>query len=125
MESCELIPPSDDEIRNAQKRLGFSFSSDYIAFIKSGYDLADAPLDALEIVKPPRYLDIYRMLADAREHYDLPKTLLPICEDNSDLYCLSENGEVVFWSHNGITDERWSSVSEWCNQMIVESRNDR
>ncbi|QFI37947.1 SMI1/KNR4 family protein [Moritella marina ATCC 15381] len=119
----ELAPriPTDIEIAQAQEKLGFRFSTEYIAFIKSGYDLGDALLEALEIVDPPSYADIFEVLESAREFYDLPTELLPICEDNSDYYCLNSYGEVVFWSHNGVTNEKWANVSEWRGQMIAES----
>ena len=53
--------------------------------------------------------------------YDLPVELMPICEDNSDYYCINNNGEVVFWSHNGATDEKWANVTVWRNQMVLEA----
>ncbi|MGF1816979.1 SMI1/KNR4 family protein [Vibrio splendidus] len=112
---------TDAEIDEAQKMLGFEFSLEYIEFIKSGYDLGDAPIEALEISVPPGYVDIFGVLKDAREYYDLPAELLPICEDNSDYYCLNPSGEVVFWSHNGVTDEEWTNVAEWRAQMVAES----
>ncbi len=87
---------TDAEIDEAQKILGFEFPLEYIEFIKSGYDLGDAPMEALEISAPPSYADIFEALKGAREYYDLPADLLPICEDNSDYYCLNQSGEVVF-----------------------------
>ena len=112
---------TDAEIDETQKMLGFEFPLEYIEFIKSGYDLGDAPIEALEISDPPSYADIFGALKDAREYDDLPAELLPICEDNSDYYCLNPWGEVVFWSHNGVTDEKWANVAEWRAQMIAES----
>ena len=121
MEEFEFKMPSDLEIKQAQTKLGFNFSPEYVAFIKSGYALGSASMEALEISNPPSYADIYQTLEDARKYYDLPLDLLPICEDNSDYYCLNPNGEVVFWSHNGTTDEKWANATEWRNQMVVEA----
>lgn len=121
MEEFEIKIPSDIEIEDAQEKLGFKFPEEYVAFIKSGYDLGDAPLEALEIIDPPSYADIYEALESARKSYDLPVELLPICEDNSDYYCINQNGEVVFWSHNGTTDEKWANVTMWRNQMVLET----
>ncbi|MCC5518645.1 SMI1/KNR4 family protein [Vibrio splendidus] len=118
MEEFELKIPTDIEIKEAQEKLGFIFPSEYVAFIKSGYDLGDAPLEALEIVNPPSYADIYEALESARKSYGLPVELMPICEDNSDYYCINQKGEVVFWSNNGTTDEKWKNVTIWRNQMV-------
>lgn len=121
MEEFEFEPPSDKEIEEAQEKLGFTFPSEYIEFIKSGYDLGDAPLEALEISNPPSHADIFEALESARKYYQLPADLCPICEDNSDYYCLNNDGEVVFWSHNGATDKKWANVKEWRNQIVAEA----
>jgi hypothetical protein len=121
MKNFEMIPPTDEEIFKAEKKLGFTFSNEYVQFLKSGYDLADIPMEALEIVNPPSYANIYTALDDARKFLRIPHNLLPICEDNSDYYCLSESGEVIFYSHNGATDDKWENVSIWRNQMIAEN----
>lgn len=121
MEELGFQPPSALEIEEAQRRLGFTFPQEYIDFIKSGYDLGDSTLEALEISNPPSYADIFEALESAREYYELPTELLPICEDNSDYYCINPKGEVVFWSHNGVTDEKWKNVTEWRDSMIAEA----
>jgi len=113
--------PTDIEIAEAQEKLGFIFPPEYVAFIKSGYDLGNAPLEALEIVDPPSYADIYEALVSTRKFYDLPVELMPICEDNSDYYCINDNGEVVYWSHNGISNEKWINVTTWAKQMVLEA----
>lgn len=109
------------KLQRLSKKLGFIFSLEYLEFIKSGYDLGDAPLDALEISNPPSYADIFEALESARKYYQLPKDLCPICENNSDYYCLNQKGEVVFWSHNGATDDGWLNVTVWRNSMAVEA----
>ena len=121
METFEFKAPPDKEIEDAQKKLGFKFPAEYIEFIKSGYDLGDAPLEALEVSNPGSHVDIFEAIESARKYYELPKDLLPIVEDNSDYYCLNKNHEVVFWSHNGVTDEKWASISVWRKQMIDEA----
>lgn len=108
-------------MQRLSKKLGFIFPLEYLEFIKSGYDLGDAPLDALEISNPPSYADIFEALESARKYYQLPKDLCPICENNSDYYCLNQKGEVVFWSHNGATDDGWLNVTVWRNSMAVEA----
>ena len=107
MEVFEYYPPTDKEIEEAQEKLGVAFPDDYISFIKSGYDLGDTPMEALEINSRESHVDIFEVIVSAREYYGLPSNLLPISEDNSDYYCLNSIGEVVFWSPNGITNEKW------------------
>ena len=120
METSIFTQPTDEEIEAAQNRLGFTFPQEYIAFIKSGYDLGDIPLEALEIHRPGSHVDIYEATQNARKYFNLPVELLPIVEDNSDYYCLNQNNEVVFWSHDGIADEKWANLSTWKKSMIEE-----
>ncbi|MCG9788500.1 SMI1/KNR4 family protein [Vibrio mediterranei] len=112
---------TDAQLDEAQEILGFEFPDEYTEFIKSGYDPGDAPIEALDILDPPSYANIFETLKNAREYYDLPEELLPICEDNSDYYCLNLSGEVVFWSHNGVTGEKWANVADWRAQVTAES----
>ena len=121
MEVIEYILPSDDEIAEAQRKLGVCFPNEYIEFIKSGYDLGDSLLECLEINSPGSHVDLFEAIENARKFYGLPEELLPICEDNSDYYCLNEKGEVVFWSHNGATNEKWPNITAWKEQMIFEA----
>lgn len=107
-------------IQRAQRELGFEFSPDYIEFIESGYDLGEMPMDALRIDDPGSSLNIQKVREVATKSYGLPEDLLPIVEVNSDYYCLAESGEVRFWSHNGIADEKWKSISAWREAMYEE-----
>ena len=121
MDEFKIEPPTNSEIKDAEKKLGFDFSKEYIDFLKSGYDLGDVAMEVLEIVNPPSYANIYHALEDAREYHDLPEEFLPICEDNGDYYCLTDWGEVVFWSHNRTANEKWKTVKEWRDAMIRDN----
>lgn len=111
----------DEDISITEKALNWKFPQDYIDFIKSGYNLGESILEALEVGDTESYLDIVQVTNEARESYDLPTNLQPIVEDNSDYYCLTTSNEVVFWSHNGITDEKWDSLSSWIQAMEEEA----
>jgi len=119
--TIRLNPPSDHQIESAQAQLGFRFPDDYIDFIKSGYDMGESILEALEIGDCAPYLNIFLVNEESRNYYDLSVDLLPIVEDNSDYHCLNTKGEIVFWSHNGSTDEKWPSFTNWRLQMIKEA----
>ena len=42
-----------------------------------------------------------------------------MCEDNGDFYCINRTGEVVYWSHNGATDERWPNLATWISEAWI------
>ena len=49
----------------------------------------------------------------------VPRELLPIAEDNGDYYCMNRDGEVLFWPHNGVTDEKWTSLGLWIESVWI------
>ncbi len=121
MESCDYLVPTDKEIALAQETLGLEFHPDYVEFIKSGYDMGDSILQPLEINSTDSCVNIFEAVKVAWDDYGVPRNLLPIVEDNADYYCLATNGEVCFWSHDGVTDEKWVNIKAWCDQMHAEA----
>ncbi|EIF51644.1 hypothetical protein SULAR_02233 [Sulfurovum sp. AR] len=112
--------PTDQEIQEAQEKLNYKFHPDYIEFLKSGSDVANACFEPAVILSGSCHLDIYEISDTAWSKMGLSRDLLPIVEDNGDYYCLNKSGEVVFWSHNGTTDEKWKNISDWYQQVCVE-----
>ena len=49
----------------------------------------------------------------------VPKSLVPIAEDNGDYYCMNEAGEFLYWSHDGTTDEKWPSLENWIQEVWI------
>ena len=58
-------------------------------------------------------------ITDARA-MGLPRDWLPICEDNGNYYCLTDDGTVRFWSHDGATDEKWHSLAVWIKTVWID-----
>ena len=72
---------------------------------------------------PNPALIFHRWLADsAWSDWGVPRSLVPICEDNADFYCVSADGKVIFWAHDtqSPTGEEWSSVGDWINQVLIK-----
>ena len=114
--------PTDVEIDAAESALGLVFHPDYRTFLKSGGDVANAVFEPAVVLPDSGYLDLVDMAQTAWTIVGLPKQLLPFVEDNGDYFCISSTGEVVYWSHNGATNERWPSIAVWHQQVCVEQR---
>ncbi|WP_242456572.1 SMI1/KNR4 family protein [Vibrio mediterranei] len=76
---------TDAQLDEAQEILGFEFPDEYTEFIKSGYDPGDAPIEALDILDPPSFANIFetlKMLASItiyqRNYYPYAKITLTI-----------------------------------------------
>jgi hypothetical protein len=113
-------PPTDEEIAAAELRLGLAFHPDYRAFLRGGGDVADATLEPAVILPGSGHLDLFEIADTAWNLMGVPRDLLPFVEDNGDYYCIDPSGEVVYWSHNGITDEKWPTIAAWRQQVCVE-----
>jgi hypothetical protein len=112
--------PTDAEIDAAQQRLGFTFPADYRAFLKAGGDVGGAGFEAAVILPGSGHLEIDEIAREAWEEVGLSRDLLPFVEDNADYYCLTRDGAVVYWSHNGTTDEKWATFTDWFQQVCIE-----
>lgn len=105
--------PTDAEISEAERRLGVSFHADYRAFLRGGSDVGDSVLEPAVILPGSGYLDLFGMTDRAWRLAGVPRELFPFVEDNGNYYCLRANGEVVYWSHDGTTEETWVNIAEW------------
>lgn len=112
--------PTDAEIDAAEARLKFKFHTDYRAFLKGGGNVGEAALEAAVILPGSGHLDLFEIADEAWGDMELPRDLLPFIEDNGDYYCLTEKGGVVFWSHNGTSEEKWATFDDWYQQVCVE-----
>jgi len=111
-------PPDDDAIIAAEKKLGFQFPEEYKHFIKSGYNLGNATLDALMIDPFGLYVDIYDSAENAWNNYGIEREWLPICDDNGDLYLINGKGIVRYWSHDGLSEnDVWPTLKSWIDSI--------
>jgi hypothetical protein len=112
--------PTDAEIASAELRLGLKFHPDYIAFLQSGGDVANAKFEPAVVRPGSSRLDLFKIAESAWNLMGVPRDLLPFVEDNGDYYCVNSRGEVIYWSHNGTTDERWPNIAAWHKQVCVD-----
>jgi len=113
--------PTDAEISDAETKLGVQFPSAYREFLKNGGDVANAKFEAAVVIPNAGHLDIME-IARAAWACGVPRVLVPFVEDNGDFFCVSSQGEVTYWSHNGGTEERWPTFQAWFQQVCVERR---
>jgi hypothetical protein len=122
IEESAFRPPTDVEISAAERRLGLTFHPDYRAFLRGGNDVGDSVLEPALILPGAGHLDLFEIADAAWNLMGVPRHLLPFIEDNSDYFCLTLTGEVVYWSHNGATNEKWPSIAAWRQQVCIEKR---
>ena len=112
--------PTENEVRAAEDQLGVKFSEDYRRYLLEASDVIYGTLEPAIVTPDSGYLNLVEVAESAWEDMEVPRNLLPICEDNGDYYCLNEKGEVQFWSHNGTTDEKWPDLATWIKTVWME-----
>ena len=115
-----LRVPTMDEVENAQHRLGVTFHPDYRKYLLEASDVVFGTKEPCTVTPDGGHTDLISIAMAAWQQMGLPPDLLPICEDNGDYYCVNSSGEVVFWSHNGLSNERWPDLAAWIKQVWIE-----
>jgi hypothetical protein len=111
--------PTADEVKAAEDQLGTKFSDDYRHYLLAASDVVYGALEPAIVIPDAGHLGLVAMAETAWDEMELPRELLPFCEDNGDYYCLNEAGEVEYWSHNGTTDEKWPDLATWIKEVWI------
>ena len=113
-----LVLPSVQEIEEVQKDLGVEFHSTYVKYLLEASDVVFGTLEPATVPVHSGHTYIGKVATEAWK-MGVSRELVPIAEDNGDYYCMNREGEVLFWSHNGVTDEKWSSLGLWIESVWI------
>ena len=111
--------PSVAEVDDAERRLGVKFPPDFRRYLLDASDVVCGIIEPVTITSPESHTDLFKVVDDAWETCGMPRDLLPICEDNGDFYCINRAGEIVFWSQDGGTSEKWPSLAHWIQDVWI------
>lgn len=111
--------PTPAEVGIAEQTLGVSFHPDYREFLLEASDVVYGAKEPCTVTPDGGHTHLIAVATDAWEEMGVPRDLIPICEDNGDYYCMNKSGEVVFWSHDGVTGERWPNLATWIKQVWI------
>lgn len=109
--------PSVAEVDDAERRLAVKFPADFRRYLLEVSDVVFGTIEPVTITQPDSHSDLFRVADDAWQVYGVPRNLLPVCEDNADFYCVNDANEVLFWSHNGWSPEKWPSLAHWIQDV--------
>ena len=112
--------PSEAEVAAAENQLGVKFPQDYRRYLLEASDVVFGALEPAIVIPDAGHLSLIQMVETAWNEMEVPRELLPFCEDNGDYYCLAADGTVKFWSHNGTTDESWPDLATWIKEVWID-----
>jgi len=111
--------PTDAEVDAAEDQLGVKFPADYRRYLLQASDVVYGALEPAVVIPDAGHLSLTDIAETAWDEMEVPRNLLPFCEDNGDYYCLTETGEVEFWSHDGATDDKWKDLATWISEVWI------
>ena len=110
--------PTEQEVADVEQELGIKFHPDYRQYLLSASDVVYGATEPATITDPDSHTHLPTICEEAWE-LDVPKKLLPICEDNGDYYCMNRKGEIVFFSQDGASDEKWKDLATWIEEVWI------
>jgi len=121
-ERMPISLPTNSDIQKTQQDLAITFHPDYVRFQCKISTISFGVIEPLIIGERTEHLNFRSAFADTRGLAGFPKDLFPICEDNGDYYCMKSDGKspkVVYWSHNGRTNEEWADLATWIEEVWI------
>jgi len=112
--------PTEVEVKAAEDELGVKFPADYRQYLLAASDVVYGSLEPGIVIPDAGHLSLVDLAGAAWEEMEVPRELLPFCEDNGDYYCLNQNGAVEYWSHDGVTDEKWKNLATWIKEIWID-----
>lgn len=113
---------TDGQLDGIESALGVKLPKSYRAYLKQ---YAHRSVGTYEPFIAAEIVDAVRM---ARQ-VDVPDHLLPFLYDNGDYFCFDlrstvEEPAVVFWDHNGRSDETWPNFAAWVEECWLGELDD-
>lgn len=118
--------PSKDEIDEVERELGVHFPAEFRQYLLVVSDVTFSVFEPVTITSPKSHTHLPLVAARAWSRWNVPRTLIPICMDNANFYCVAEDGSVIFWSHDchAPTGETWRSVGDWIQKVWIGEGKD-
>ncbi len=115
----KVLLPSEKEIEFYENELQIKFVDDYKYFLKEASNILYGTIDPCVLSGDVRG-DLIAITNEAR-HLGVPNSWLPICEDNSNYYCIDEEGSIRYWAHDGVDDDSWEDLAAWIESVWISN----
>jgi hypothetical protein len=114
--------PDESLLDVYERELGVTIPGEYRTFLKEASDSVFNGKDALRVTSAQNHPR--ELLHAAREAWSagVPKVWLPFCEDNGNYYCISDEGDIKFWAHDGTSSESWPTLGAWIKAVWIDEQ---
>jgi hypothetical protein len=119
----DILLASEEDLKVVENKLQISLPESYKLFAMNYLNIGLRGIQFLPL-KESNPMYILSELRNAQEYSNLPKHLIPFVNDNDDFYCFNLKSkqpdyQVVYWSHNGVTDEKWENFTTWIDKCLI------
>ncbi|MDH5184202.1 MAG: SMI1/KNR4 family protein [Gammaproteobacteria bacterium] len=114
-----LTLPDEDDLIEIEEQLLLPLPEDYKTFLLTVSDVICGHLEPATVTDPQSHTYLPEMAATAWDN-GVSRELIPICEVDGDYYCIDQDGLVVLWSGDDVTEDEWSSIWVWAKEIWLE-----
>ncbi len=126
-EANEPVPvplelPDEDLLVEIEEQLFIDIPFVFREFLLTVSDVVYGSLEPVTVTDPQSHTYLPDVAANAWDA-GVDRSMIPICQDGDDYYCVEEDGTVVLWSAEEelVTEETWESVWHWARDVWLES----
>ncbi len=119
-----LIPlelPDADQMVDVEEQILIPIPREFRDFLMQVSDVVCGSLEPVTCADPQSHTYLPEVAANAWDA-GMPREFIPVCQSGSDYYCISQEGEILFWRDGMIDDsETWESIWYWARDVWLES----
>lgn len=108
--------PTTADVSRVEQTLGFKLPSDFVELQLGAGDVVFGTYEPVTLALNTGHTYI-ELVANEAWSQGVPREYLPICEDNGNYFCLTPLGMVVYWAHDGVSNESWPSLACWVRDV--------
>jgi hypothetical protein len=112
--------PSHEMTVEAEEQILMPLPRDYREFLLTVSDVLVGSLEPAVVADPSAHNYLPEVCATAWS-LGVPRTLIPFCQAGDNYYCLSLEGEVLYWAEGELTDDSWENIWYWARDVWLES----
>lgn len=124
-EVAESVPvalelPDHDQVVDAQEQILMPLPADFREFLMTATDVVYGMLEPVTVADPLSHTYLPEVTATAWSQ-GMPREMIALCEYRQGYYCVAQDGEVLYWSDGGYSEDTWENVWYWVRDVWLGS----
>lgn len=112
--------PTEDDLVLIEEEILLPIPRAVKSFLLQVSDVIYGSLEPVTAADPGSHTHLPEVTANAWAN-GLPREYMVLCQAREDYYCVSADGEILFWQDGELTDETWEDVWDWAENVWLRS----